>query len=94
MSKKGGHPVDEFVHTYFTPIGRKTAQCNLWMVEAMSPEEIDAEFYQQPVSSPADGDRIPSTVPIDQVYDLSMLDVGSQLAGCHNYIQAGYCYCC
>ena len=25
MSKKGGHPVDEFVHTHFTPIGEKTA---------------------------------------------------------------------
>ena len=34
MSKKGGHPVDEFVHTHFTPISEKTAskrwnmQCN------------------------------------------------------------------
>ena len=26
------------------------------------------------VTSPADGDRLPSSVPIDQVYDLSMLD--------------------
>ena len=24
MSKKGGHPVDEFVHKHFTPVGEKT----------------------------------------------------------------------
>jgi hypothetical protein len=45
-------------------------------VEAVSPEEIDDEFNKlsEQVTSPADGDRLPSTVPIDQVYDLSTLD--------------------
>jgi len=45
-------------------------------VEAVSSEEIDAEFdkLNDQISSPADGDRLPPTVPINQVYDLSMLD--------------------
>jgi len=45
-------------------------------VEAVSPEEIDAEFdkLNDQISSAADRDRLPSTVPIDQVYDLSTLD--------------------
>ena len=46
-------------------------------VEVVSPEEIDDEFdklSEWQVTSPADGDRLPSSVPIDQVYDLSTLD--------------------
>ena len=41
MSKKGGHPVDEFVHTHFTPIGEKTTskrwnmQCNYCPAETV-----------------------------------------------------------
>jgi hypothetical protein len=41
MSKKGGHPVDEFVHTHFTSIGEKTAtkrwnmQCNYCSAETV-----------------------------------------------------------
>ena len=41
MSKKGGHPVDEFVHTHFTPIGNKMAskqwnmQCNYCPAETV-----------------------------------------------------------
>jgi len=45
-------------------------------VEAVSPEEIDAEFdkLNDHTSSPADEDRLPPTVPINQVYGLSTLD--------------------
>ena len=41
MSKKGGHPVDKFVHTHFKPIGGKTAskrwnmQCNYCPTETV-----------------------------------------------------------
>ena len=45
-------------------------------VEVVSAEEINDEFdkLSEQVTSPADGNRLPSSVPIDQVYDLSTLD--------------------
>ena len=45
-------------------------------VEVVSLEEIDDKFdkLSEQVTSPADSDRLPSSVPIDQVYDLLMLD--------------------
>jgi hypothetical protein len=42
----------------------------------VDPEEIDAEFdkIDNQVASSSDGDGLPHTVPIEQVYDLSQLD--------------------
>jgi hypothetical protein len=44
--------------------------------ELITLEDIDAEFNRldEQLASAADGDGLASTVPIDQVYDLSMLD--------------------
>lgn len=60
----------------WTPQVLPESETNQADVEPVSPEEIDAEFdkLDDQISSPADGDRLLSTVPIDQVYDLSTLD--------------------
>lgn len=44
--------------------------------ESLTSEDIDAEFdrLDEQLASAADGDGLPSTVPIDQVYDLTTLD--------------------